>query len=99
MLWHSSRSYVHKYKLTDPTSCRPNCAVIIEFAKSTQPMRKSRYQSCSGQRPNLTLQSQIILILGGGVLGKPKNDGGEHQSDVLCDVGIAVIDKSLLVML
>ena len=37
------------------------------------------------------LNGQRVLVLGANALGDPKDDGGEHESDVLRDVGISIV--------
>ena len=44
------------------------------------------------------LDGQGVLILGADTLRDPEDDGGEHEGDVLGDVGIAVIGVLLRVV-
>ena len=37
------------------------------------------------------LNGQRVLVLSANTLGDPKNDGGEHEGDVLRDVGVAIV--------
>ena len=39
------------------------------------------------------LDGQCVLVLGADALRDPKDDGGQHEGDVLGDVGVAVVGE------
>ena len=45
------------------------------------------------------LDGQCVLVLGADALRDPKDDGGQHEGDVLGDVGVAVVGELLGVVM